>query len=81
MPSLSYWQSDRTPLTVGKRNSVLDAVRKELETKDIKVYVQSILTAYVCKDPPEYESALAMLVDLRSAFWLTRHQNSHVTSR
>ncbi|KAF7980125.1 hypothetical protein HWV62_39551 [Athelia sp. TMB] len=45
--------------------SLCDAIRLELETKDIKRYVNSILTAYVVKTPPDHESALALLLQLR----------------
>ncbi|KAG6878005.1 hypothetical protein C0993_000965 [Termitomyces sp. T159_Od127] len=43
-----------------------DAVRVELERKDLKKYVNSILTAYVVKTPPEHEAALALLLRLRA---------------
>jgi elongator complex protein 1 len=42
-----------------------DAVRHELEIKDLSKYVNSILTAYVVKSPPDHEAGLAMLLRLR----------------
>ncbi|KAK2463075.1 hypothetical protein APHAL10511_004730 [Amanita phalloides] len=44
---------------------VCDAVRKELEKINLKKYVNSILTAYVVKAPPDHESGLALLLRLR----------------
>ncbi|KAH0829046.1 IKI3 family-domain-containing protein [Lanmaoa asiatica] len=46
---------------------VCDAVRSELEMKDISKYVNSILTAHVVKSPPDHEAALAMLLHLRDS--------------
>ncbi|KAF8845970.1 pol II transcription elongation factor [Paxillus ammoniavirescens] len=43
------------------------AVRRELETKDLSKYVNSILTAYVVKSPPDHEAGLAMLLRLRDS--------------
>ncbi|RDB24885.1 Elongator complex protein 1 [Hypsizygus marmoreus] len=42
-----------------------DAIRTELESKDLTKYVNSILTAHVVKTPPDHESALAILLRLR----------------
>ncbi|KAG6878289.1 hypothetical protein C0992_008296 [Termitomyces sp. T32_za158] len=44
-----------------------DAVRVELERKDLKRYVNSILTAYVVKSPPEHEAGLSLLLRLRES--------------
>ncbi|KNZ72380.1 Elongator complex protein 1 [Termitomyces sp. J132] len=44
-----------------------DAVRVELERKDLKQYVNSILTAYVVKTPPEHEAGLSLLLRLRES--------------
>ncbi|TFK65584.1 IkappaB kinase complex, IKAP component [Pluteus cervinus] len=42
-----------------------DAIRVELERIDLKKYVNSVLTAYVVKRPPDYEAALSVLHRLR----------------
>ncbi|KAG6809392.1 hypothetical protein H0H92_000447 [Tricholoma furcatifolium] len=44
-----------------------DAVRIELEKKDLKKYVNSILTAYVVKSPPDHEAGLSLLLRLRES--------------
>ncbi|KAF9237879.1 pol II transcription elongation factor [Melanogaster broomeanus] len=46
---------------------VCDAVRHELEIRDLAKYVNSILTAYVVKSPPDHEAGLAMLLRLRDS--------------
>jgi len=42
-----------------------DAVRIELEKKDLKKYVSSILTAHVVKRPPDHEAGLSLLLRLK----------------
>ncbi|KAF8058697.1 pol II transcription elongation factor [Lyophyllum atratum] len=44
-----------------------DTVRIELEKKDLTKYVNSILTAYVVKTPPDHEAGLALLLRLRES--------------
>ncbi|CAB4380600.1 unnamed protein product [Rhizophagus irregularis] len=48
-----------------KVNIICDAVRGVLESKDSKKYLQSIITTYVKKSPPELESALNFLAKLK----------------
>ncbi|KAL1924120.1 uncharacterized protein VTP21DRAFT_7155 [Calcarisporiella thermophila] len=48
-----------------KINRICDAVRSILQTKDVKKYIQSILTAFVRKTPPDLESALEVLAELK----------------
>lgn len=48
-------------------SNVCDAIRFELQTKDFSKYVNSILTAYVVKTPPDYEAGLALLLHLRDS--------------
>lgn len=48
-----------------KVNSVCDLVRGELEKRDVFHYANTILTAHVRKQPPDYESALKVLVELK----------------
>ncbi|KAI0061864.1 IkappaB kinase complex, IKAP component [Artomyces pyxidatus] len=42
-----------------------DAIRIQLETRDLKKYVNSILTAYVVKRPPDLKAGLQVLLRLR----------------
>ncbi|KAI6007771.1 pol II transcription elongation factor [Pisolithus orientalis] len=58
----SIGQSELSAKTI---SDVCDAVRFELQTKDLRKYVNSILTAYVVKTPPDYESGLTLLLQLR----------------
>ncbi|KAG2015494.1 pol II transcription elongation factor [Coprinopsis cinerea AmutBmut pab1-1] len=51
-----------SPETVAR---ICDAVRGELEKRDLKKYINTILTAHVVKTPPDYESALAELHRLK----------------
>ncbi|KAG9312245.1 IKI3 family-domain-containing protein [Chiua virens] len=46
---------------------VCDAVRRELEIKDMSKYVNSIMTAHVVKSPPDHEAALVTLLRLRDS--------------
>lgn len=46
-------------------SDLCDAVRIELEKKDVKQYVNSILTAHVVKRPPDHEAGLSLLLRLR----------------
>ena len=39
----------------------------ELEHRDLKKYVNSILTAHVVKRPPDHEAGLALLLRLKGA--------------
>ncbi|OZJ05806.1 hypothetical protein BZG36_00877 [Bifiguratus adelaidae] len=57
--------SEPTVDNVNKINDICDAVRKVLETKDKRYYMQTILSTYVRKSPPDLESALRLLADLR----------------
>ncbi|KAH7910038.1 pol II transcription elongation factor [Hygrophoropsis aurantiaca] len=57
----------RSQLPSGDIATVCDALRLELERKDISKYVNSILTAYVVKSPPDHESGLALLLRLRES--------------
>lgn len=44
---------------------ICDAVRLELERTDMIKYVNTILTAYVVKSPPDHEAGLSLLLRLR----------------
>ena len=45
--------------------ALCDGLRVELEKKDLHKYINSILTAYVVKSPPDHEAALTLLLRLR----------------
>ena len=47
---------------------VCDAVRTDLEKISLTKYVNSILTAYVVKTPPDLEFALSLLLRLRGKY-------------
>lgn len=47
---------------------VCDGVRKVLEKKDLNRYINSILTAYVFRQPPDYEAGLGLLLRIRGTF-------------
>ena len=49
-------------------SQVCDKIRIELEKKDLKKYVNSILTSHVVKRPSDHESALALLLRLRGTY-------------
>ncbi|KAK7052844.1 putative elongator complex protein 1 [Paramarasmius palmivorus] len=46
-------------------NKLCDSLREELEKKDLKTYVNSILTAHVVKTPPDHEAGLLFLLRIR----------------
>lgn len=48
-----------------KTAQLCDSIRVELERKDLTKYVNSILTAYMVKTPPDPEAGLALLLRLR----------------
>ncbi|KLO09706.1 IkappaB kinase complex, IKAP component [Schizopora paradoxa] len=55
-------QSTLPPTTIAE---ICDAIRTQLETKDLTKYVNSILTAHVSKKPADYEAGLKLLLRLR----------------
>ncbi|KAF9647728.1 Elongator complex protein 1 [Thelephora ganbajun] len=46
---------------------VCDSVRTELEKRDLNRYINSILTAYVFRQPPDCEAGLALLLRIRES--------------
>jgi elongator complex protein 1 len=48
-----------------KTNAVCDSMRAALERADAQRYVTSILTTHVRKQPPDFESALLLLRDIK----------------
>ncbi|KAF8885990.1 IKI3 family-domain-containing protein [Infundibulicybe gibba] len=55
-------RGSKSPETIGR---LCDALREELEKKDLTKYINSILTAFVMKSPPDHEAGLATLLRLR----------------
>lgn len=63
---------------------VCDNVRKELENRDLDRYINSVLTAYVFRQSPDYEAGLALLLRIRgtsSILMLKRELTKGVMSR
>ncbi|KAF8942635.1 hypothetical protein BGZ47_006286 [Haplosporangium gracile] len=54
-----------SPELAQKVNQICDAIRVELNTLDRNTYINSVLTTYVRKSPPDLESALLLLAKLR----------------
>lgn len=48
-------------------NAICDALRQLLEGQDLVKYIETILTTHVCKQPPDYESGLRLLLQLQGA--------------
>ncbi|KAI1786336.1 IkappaB kinase complex IKAP component [Ganoderma leucocontextum] len=46
---------------------ICDEIKLELERKDLKKYVNTILTAHVVKRPPDHEAGLALLLRLKES--------------
>ncbi|GLB37914.1 hypothetical protein LshimejAT787_0409650 [Lyophyllum shimeji] len=57
----------RGPLPRETIAGLCDAIRMELENKGLTKYINSILTAYVVKTPPDHEAALSLLLRLRES--------------
>ncbi|KIY69796.1 IkappaB kinase complex, IKAP component [Cylindrobasidium torrendii FP15055 ss-10] len=55
----------RSTLNAADIAIVCDSVRGVLEKRDMKTYVNSILTAHVVKTPPDHEAGLNLLLELR----------------
>ncbi|TDL16914.1 IkappaB kinase complex, IKAP component [Rickenella mellea] len=60
LASLGQSSLDTDILTV-----VCDGIREQVQTRNLKKYMNSVLTAYVVKRPPDYEAALSLLLRLR----------------
>jgi elongator complex protein 1 len=70
--------SNSTPYSRGTQEvgvicQVCDSVRLELEKKDLKKYINPILTAYVVKTPADHEAGLSLLLRLRGKFNMEAH--------
>lgn len=57
-------RGSQPPETIAR---LCDAIRLELERKDLAKYVNSILTAHLVKTPPDHEAGLALLLRLRES--------------
>ncbi|KAH9846478.1 IkappaB kinase complex IKAP component [Lenzites betulinus] len=55
------------PLPAEDVSHICDEFRVELERKDLKTYVNSILTAHVVKRPPDHEAGLELLLRLKES--------------
>ncbi|KAG7091295.1 hypothetical protein E1B28_010341 [Marasmius oreades] len=58
----SIGQGSQSPEKIGQ---LCDPIRAELEKRDLKKYVNSILTAHAVKAPPDLEAGLSLLLRLR----------------
>ncbi|KLT46470.1 IkappaB kinase complex, IKAP component [Cutaneotrichosporon oleaginosum] len=54
----------RAPVPTTKVNDVCDALRVLVESDTVK-YVETILTTHVCKQPPDYEAGLRVLLHVQ----------------
>lgn len=64
-----------------KVNTICDAFLNILLPKRLSSNLQNIITAYVCKTPPDHDAALLLIGDLRGMFvpdsvWLRRAKSS-----
>jgi elongator complex protein 1 len=50
-----------------KVNTICDAFIDVLRKKHLSKHMQNIITAYVCKSPPDHESALNLIATLKGA--------------
>ncbi|KZO97402.1 IKI3-domain-containing protein [Calocera viscosa TUFC12733] len=48
-----------------RKNEICDAIKVQLEQRDLNRYISSILTAHVVKSPSDIESGLKLLLRLR----------------
>lgn len=55
------------PTYPDKVNTICDKIRDILLTTDAHKYAESIMTAYVCRQPPNHRAALAAIVDLSAS--------------
>ncbi|ORZ11311.1 IKI3 family-domain-containing protein [Lobosporangium transversale] len=60
-----YKKTPLSPELAEKVNQVCDAIRAELQNLDRNTYINSVLTTYVRKSPPDLESALLLLAKLK----------------
>lgn len=61
-------ESTETPLTYpDKVNNVCDRVREILVACDAHKYAESIMTAHVCRQPPNHRAALSAIIDLSTS--------------
>ncbi|KAJ9111710.1 hypothetical protein QFC19_001070 [Naganishia cerealis] len=63
-PSVSHVEQ---PANHQKLNSTCDALRTQLEAKGLVKYVDTILTTHVCKNPPDLEAGLRVLLQLKAS--------------
>jgi elongator complex protein 1 len=66
--------------TTNKVNSICDALRQLLESQDLVKYVETILTTHACKQPPDYESGLRLLLQLQGSLSLSDCTGANVVA-
>lgn len=59
------YDTTRAPVPANKVNQICDAVRELVADKDLVQYVETVLTTHVCKQPPDYEAGLNVLLRLQ----------------
>jgi hypothetical protein len=80
----SYVPTHLVSLTVrstSKVNAICDALRNLLESQDLVKYVETILTTHACKQPPDYESGLRLLLQLQSKLMLSSDDKELIMKR
>ncbi|KAJ9121784.1 hypothetical protein QFC22_002406 [Naganishia vaughanmartiniae] len=63
-PSVSHVEQ---PVNHQKLNTTCDALRAQLESRGLVKYVDTILTTHVCKNPPDLEAGLRVLLQLKAS--------------
>jgi elongator complex protein 1 len=58
-------QNGKPPGATSKVNGICNAFLQVLENDDSKVRLQNIVTAHVCKNPPDLEAGVRLVSDLR----------------
>ncbi|KAK9448895.1 IKI3 family-domain-containing protein [Limtongia smithiae] len=61
LPSATTIAKSAATAETNKVNTVCDAILEVLQRKYFRTHVQSIITAFVCKDPPDIETALKLI--------------------
>lgn len=65
---IAHVKLHRQPAHHQKLNSTCDALRAQLESRGLVKYVDTILTTHVCKNPPDLEAGLRVLLQLKGEF-------------
>lgn len=68
LPSVTSLLPETKPSATGvtnKVNTICNAFIDVLRKKYLSKHMQNIITAYVCKTPPDHESALSLITSLK----------------